>query len=479
MGKNLMLIGIVIVFIGLLFLKVNEITAYIVVAIGFITFFAGVIFDDKDKKYAKETIKNSQLDLSKPSYESDGKVLVFDHSSTSYVTQLWYDLNKSRLIKKLARREAMDFISDDYEYKLPDNFLENYTIDDLHYIITTRDILHNLGYQEFIQYNALLISKFKTPFSNGAPLKILEDMKIEAEKQKQIDAQREEERAEYYEFMSKTKLLFFYGQNEYGVRIESVRKDKETGEYYKVIEVATGRGIGFPPSEPEMAFGAPPKKISEEEMQSLIDDQVVAVVKNIEKSITMFTDMYESFIYAGSSDGVSGEATNYNYLKLAKGVPVKETINLLIDLLKANNQFKSNDWHKYIDFGKTLYPFVKKHTFLIINDSNMSVNDNDKEELFEKCKNNQIRLVNYNNGIFYDYINDYYFKIISEDYPGMVDDAATYREYMFEKVEGLKNSVVSPASDADWEYQALQAFHRGGMDREQAFAIYKSHKDKK
>ncbi len=127
--------------------------------------------------------------------------------------------------------------------------------------------MHNLGYQEFIQYNGLLISKSKTPFSNGRPLKVIEDMKAEAEKQRA--AKREKERAEYYEFMSKTKLLFFYGQYEYGVRIESIRQDKETGEYYKVIEVATARGIGFPPSEPEMAFETAPEIIFADEVENL------------------------------------------------------------------------------------------------------------------------------------------------------------------------------------------------------------------
>ena len=103
------------------------------------------------------------------------------------------------------------------------------------------------------------------------PMSSVEGLQIEPEKQKQNEAIRETRRAEYNEFMLKTKHLFFFGENKYGVRIESVRQDKESGEYYKVTEIATGRGIGFPPSDPEMILETTPQKISKDEMLLLFD----------------------------------------------------------------------------------------------------------------------------------------------------------------------------------------------------------------
>ena len=90
-----------------------------------------------------------------------------------------------------------------------------------------------------------------------------------SEEQKKAADKRDKERSDYYDFMARTKHLFFFGQHDYGVRGESVRQDKETEEYYKVIEIATGRGIGFLQSEPEMAFEVPPERITEEEMELL------------------------------------------------------------------------------------------------------------------------------------------------------------------------------------------------------------------
>ena len=268
MAKNISLIGIAVLLLGVVLLKVNDILGYSVAAIGCIAGFIGIVLNDKENKQAKKAMKDSQRDLSKQSYESDGKVLIFDRSTPLSMTQLWFDLNKNCLIKTFAVLEVRDFIPHDYEYKLPDKFLENYTIDDLHYFIT-QNVMSDLDYRNFIQYNALLICKFKNPFSNGQPLKIIKDMKMEAEKQKQKTLQREKERLYYNEFISKTKHIFFCNKPVYGQRGESVRQDKTTGEYYYVVEIPTGRGTGFLTSEPEMTFESDPKRITADEVKAL------------------------------------------------------------------------------------------------------------------------------------------------------------------------------------------------------------------
>ncbi len=64
-------------------------------------FFVGAILDSKDKN-AKELIKKSTDVTVTPSHERNGKIIIYDYSSSGYSTEIWFDLNNNQLIRRLG-----------------------------------------------------------------------------------------------------------------------------------------------------------------------------------------------------------------------------------------------------------------------------------------------------------------------------------------------------------------------------------------
>ena len=89
-----------------------------------------------------------------------------------------------------------------------------------------------------------------------------------------------------------------------------------------------------------------------------------------------------------------------------------------------------------VDLVCILLPWYYDSTFLIVNDSNMMLPPDELESMYRLCKENDICIIKEVKWhTFYDYIDDSWFQIIDDDYPGSADDAAVYSVYEFKTIE--------------------------------------------
>ena len=151
-----------------------------------------------------------------------------------------------------------------------------------------------------------------------------------------------------------------------------------------------------------------------------------------------FYDIYGRMFSNSYYDGVSGTATMYNYIEVYDDRSVSDAVEQYLSLSEAHDIL---DWHKkeynnYSFFMRiSLDPWRHKSTFIIVNDSNMNLNDKELNRLSELCKANNLRIIKWDNGSYYEYTENRRFIIRSQDYPGSADDAATYCDYDIEYLD--------------------------------------------
>lgn len=450
---------------GLLINKTNEI-GYLVAFLGVLMFLIGCILNSNKsgKEKSKTHSTPAEQFYSIPSYEESGEILIFNSSYSNTSVRVWYNYNED-ILKKIILYGVgtADFESETTQYHLPQNFLQEYSMDDLHYFITTHQIV-DTDYQQFIEYNTLLIKKFVTPFLNREPLRIVEYELKQAEENKRRIEQMEKKRKEYGDFINETEHVFFYGFPDYGKRNVSIRKNKTTEELYRVIEIPTGRGCGFLNSEPEYIFEQAPCRITTEEFDIIKSkpqaeywyenrleqvqegsEEYKLLVENempLKEAITVLLRFFDEKLLKQADDeympkihdDIHRAAVNFVQLNVTEN----EVNDCILDYLKITELFKNKQLISFLpDKFYTVKSFWSAGTTVLVIDKQAAdrlVQENDTE-IFELCKKNEILLANYTNGIFFDCVSGDSFVIEHETDMGMADDAAFIDYYDFHRIE--------------------------------------------
>lgn len=136
-----------------------------------------------------------------------------------------------------------------------------------------------------------------------------------------------------------------------------------------------------------------------------------------ETGYSAFSEMY---------DGIESKP-NVNWIKLRENTDLNDAVDYYIDVKKHIDSYSVNRRCIFLDTHNIQWWY--NITFLVLNENKSELTNEEKNSLFEKCKENNIYIVKQNLDEFTDLFTSTKYTLICSTIPGMADDAATYAEY--------------------------------------------------
>lgn len=146
--------------------------------------------------------------------------------------------------------------------------------------------------------------------------------------------------------------------------------------------------------------------------------------QRIEENDLFFDTGYSAFrkVY----DGISSEP-NVNWIKLRENANLIDAVNYYIGVKKYIDSYSADRRCIFLDTRNLQWRY--NITFLILNENKSELTNEEKNILFEKCKENNIYIVKQKHDEFTDLFTSAKYSLTCSTTPGMADDAATYAEY--------------------------------------------------
>lgn len=143
-------------------------------------------------------------------------------------------------------------------------------------------------------------------------------------------------------------------------------------------------------------------------------------------------------------DGIESEP-KINWIKLRENADLNDAVDYYIGVKKYIDSYSANRRCIFLDTRNLQWWY--NITFLILNDNKSELTNEEKNSLFEKCKENNIYIVKQNQDEFTDLFTSTKYTLISSTIPGMADDAAKYAEYDLMKIYNEKTTREEKISE--------------------------------
>lgn len=136
-------------------------------------------------------------------------------------------------------------------------------------------------------------------------------------------------------------------------------------------------------------------------------------------------------ILVDKADGVQQDPKT-NWIRLNDDKKIEKA---LIQYAYVKDFFNEHNSHvfDFFKYNKLALAWLWSNTFLVINGEEIKLSKK-KEKILSLCKENAITVVSQNKNIFTDAFTSDRYMLSSYTYPGSADDAATYVQYILEKL---------------------------------------------